>query len=684
MTITLRAVPSELDLGTPWRGTRVSKQLSIVNDSPASAPVSLSVTGESFGIALETLELVPGDNPISVSASAETAGARTGQLVVTTDDDRHVQVPLSVVFRDPPPCGEASECSTFEFDRSTSQCVVVARPDGLECGAADKCLVDGRCLHGECVGKPLECDDQDPCTVDVCETVRGCATVPRICPGAPCLKGVCTKSAGCQQLPVEDGTRCGDVTSTSCTSIDICIEGQCVSRDPPDGFLCAEATPCRGEGRCLENVCEVPPARVLTPSWMLGQELTSDGGAFVNTWTDVFYDDDGGVVLSSYFASAPMLQAPGGPQLPRNSRRCISWNDQIVCADGPGGAVTGYRSATGAELWMYQNVFTDLPALKLPDWETFLARLVGLGPTRVGALYESRRAEEGQDTNCRRFSLVVLDPTGRRVVARVIDDAIFATCNHPHSYGVAADPQGNVFFAFTPSARVSPALPDPNAPGTVIMSYSPAGVLRWRHFIPGMPGGEISVGRGLIAVEAGRSVYDSARGVELDRLTIPFGDGLITNEWVVAGPRGSTAELLVPGSQQGLTTWSTPPFVASRSGLRGATWGTQPIALRFYQGNAITTLEAVSLSPFGRGALASLWSCAVADGGAPISFEVRRGGLAAMTDPMAGGAGLCEGCDPPYAGARGLFFEVDVPGLEPARMPWPGQWGGPGHDHQED
>ena len=48
---------------------------------------------------------------------------------------------------------------------------------------------------------------------------------------------------------------------------------------------------------------------------MLGQELTPDGAGFVDTWTDVFYDDDGGVVLSSYFNSPPKLQAPSGPKL---------------------------------------------------------------------------------------------------------------------------------------------------------------------------------------------------------------------------------------------------------------------------------------------------------------------------------------------------------------------------------
>jgi hypothetical protein len=679
----LRAAPAEVDFGDPWTQTTVRRTVTITNDARGTFPAAIRVEGETFSAAVTELELAPGDTRLELTSSAVTSGRRTGLLTITMDGQR-AEVKLTVLFRDPPDCGEASECATFRFDRTTSQCLVEARADGLECGSTDRCLIDGRCLGGECVGNPVRCDDADPCTVDVCETVRGCVGLPRECPSpSPCLVGVCSRPRGCEVVPAVDGLRCGDTTTTSCTAVEICLNGTCVARDPPDGYLCAPSTPCRSEGRCLGDACAIPPARALQPTWMLGQDLLEDGG-YRDTWMDVFFDHDGGVVLSSYFASPPMLQAPAGPRLPMPSRRCISWNELIVCADGPAQSVVAYSSATGQQVWIYQSVLYDLPALSLIDWQTFLARLVGLGPQRVGALFESRRIDDQRDSNCRRFSLVVLDRLGQRTVARIVEDPIFATCNHPHSYGVAADPQGNVFLAFTPSAQVSPALPDPNAAGTVIMSYSPAGVLRWRHFIANMPGGEISVGRGLITVEAGRSIYDSARGVEVGRLTIPFGEGIISNDWVVAGPKGPSAELVEPGRALSRVHWEAPALVSARSGLRGASWRGAPIALRLHQGGGVTMLDAVSLGPFQQGQLSSAWACEIADGGAPTGFEVRPGGLAVMTDPQPGGAGLCENCDPPAAGTRGLFFEVDVPGLELPKMPWPGPWGGPSHDHQED
>jgi hypothetical protein len=679
----VRVEPAALDFGRHWTLTTPAKSLLITNESRLEATADVSLAGLVFSAPSSVL-LPPGDTEFTVTATSSISGENTGSLTLRFEGQELTVVPLTATFLDAPDCGDASECASFRFDRQTSQCVIEARPDGASCGSADRCLVNGRCVSGECVGQPVTCAADDPCTVAVCETVSGCVTLPRECPNpSQCLVGVCSKDRGCASVPVLDGLRCGNVSRVSCTAVDVCVNGQCVERDPPDGFICSAASPCREEGRCQNDVCVVPIEQPLPTVWSAGGTL-ADGGPSA-TWNDIFIAGDAGVVLSSYFATPPIVQAPTGQRLATSSRRCIAWNDLVVCADGPARGVTAVSSATGQTAWTYVGVLSDLPALALPDWETFLARLVALGPTRIGALFESRRLDDmRQETNCRRFSLVVLDDSGRRVVARIIDDPIFLTCNHPHSYGVASDPQGNVFFAFTPSAAVSPALPDPNAAGTVIMSYSPAGIRRWRHFVPNMPGGEIAVGRGLLTVEAGRAIYDAARGVVVDSFSIPFGEGLITDDWVVAGPKGLSVELRQPRADGGTLLLQATTMQSSRSGLRGATWSGQPVALRLVESQGTATLEAFSLTRFQSGTVEPLWACKIPDGGAPVSFEVKPNGLAVMTDPVPVGAGLCENCDPPFAGTRGRFFEVEVRGLGPPSMPWPGPWGGAGHDHQED
>jgi hypothetical protein len=427
----------------------------------------------------------------------------------------------------------------------------------------------------------------------------------------------------------------------------------------------------------------MPLVRTLEQRWALGGPQI-DGGVG-DQWSDVFVNATASsVVLSSYFATPAMVRAgEAGVRLPNAARRCIAWNALVVCADTPPQGVSAFHAETGTPVFRYSRVLQDLPVLALPDWETFLARLVSLGPTRLGVLYESRRIQNGAETNCRRFSLVVLDSAGLLVVARLIEDPIFQTCNHPHSYGVASDAQGNVFFAFTPSAQVSPALPDPNAAGTVILSYSPAGVLRWRHFVPQMPGGEIAVGRGVLTVETGSLIYDAARGVAIDAFSIPFGEGLIADEWVLAAPKGVVAELRQPGSGRAPVAWEPPASVrASRSGVRGAIWKAGPIALRLSSLPTGTELEAYSLDRFQTGTVAPIWTCPIGDAGTPVAFEVRPNGVAVMTDVTHGGAGLCENCDPPYAGTRSRFINVEVPGLALPSMPWAGPWGGAEHGHQ--
>lgn len=682
--LTLRITPSPVDFGRPWNQTTAQRTVLITNTSRGSISARVNVEGGVFLAETDSLDLPPGDTTLVVTASSAVPGTEKGTLSLVVADQAMAVAPLTVTFVDPPPCGDASECSTFRFDRATSQCLLEPKPDGRACGAADRCLINGRCVSGECLGEAVACDDENPCTIDVCDAVGGCSSLLRVCPNpSACLVGVCDRVSGaCESVPVADGVRCGDIANTSCTAVDICVNGQCVERDPPEGFACAPSTPCQGEGRCEAEVCVRPPATPLVPRWSVGAPQP-DGGPSPDIWHDVFFESGGGVVLSSYFATPAMVQAPVGPRLPSTARRCLAWNALVVCADTPGQAVTAYDASTGATVWAYQTVLGDLPSLALPDWETFLARLVVMGPRRLGVVFESRRAEMGRDTNCRRFSLAVLDENGKRVVARLLDDPIFSTCNHPHSYGVAADPQGNVFFAFTPSMNVSPALPDPDAAGTVIVAYSPAGVRRWRHFIPGMPGGEIAVGRGLITVEAGRSIYDSARGVEVDAFSMPFGEGLISRDWVAAGPKGVLLELRRPGEGR-VVTLESPDAQRSRSGLRGATWQGAPVALRFASSDAGTALEAFPLSPYLEGTVRPTWRCEVTLAGDPVSFELKPDGIAAMTDPQAVGAGLCENCDPPWAGTRARFFEVDVPGLRAPSMPWPGPWGGAQHDHQED
>ncbi len=63
----------------------------------------------------------------------------------------------------------------------------------------------------------------------------------------------------------------------------------------------------------------------------------------------------------------------------------------------------------------------------------------------------------------------------------------------------------------------------------------------------------------------------------------------------------------------------------------------------------------------------------------PQLFELGPGSLTLMD-----GAATCGECDPPFSESRARFQRFELPGLKPAEAPWPGTFGGPGHDHHED
>jgi hypothetical protein len=63
----------------------------------------------------------------------------------------------------------------------------------------------------------------------------------------------------------------------------------------------------------------------------------------------------------------------------------------------------------------------------------------------------------------------------------------------------------------------------------------------------------------------------------------------------------------------------------------------------------------------------------------PQLFELGPGSLTMMD-----GATSCGECDPPFSESRARFQRFTLPELEPAEAPWPGTFGGPGHDHHED
>ena len=146
--------------------------------------------------------------------------------------------------------------------------------NGTPCDAGDACLEAGQCQGGVCAGgAEVDCEDNDPCTADSCDSAFGCVYAPGsdagidcddgslcttgdVCTGAgcvgtpvvcdddePCTDDICDAQLGCvtefNEAPCEDGDLC--------TAGDTCSEGGCVAGPPAD---------CADGNNCTIDLCE--------------------------------------------------------------------------------------------------------------------------------------------------------------------------------------------------------------------------------------------------------------------------------------------------------------------------------------------------------------------------------------------------------------------------------------------
>ncbi len=177
-------------------------------------------------------------------------------------------------------------------------CTHAALSEG-ECVDGDACTVGDHCEAGVCLGSPIACDDDNPCTDDVCDGLGGCDFIENAADcddGSPCTvadqceAGVCVGVAvacDCQSdgdcAALDDGDVCngtlfcdtGSVpyecvidpaTVVTCPAPEgdsaFCLQavcdpasGTCSFAPDHEGLLCDDGDPCTVGATCQEGVC---------------------------------------------------------------------------------------------------------------------------------------------------------------------------------------------------------------------------------------------------------------------------------------------------------------------------------------------------------------------------------------------------------------------------------------------
>ncbi|RKH02142.1 tenascin-X, partial [Corallococcus sp. CA047B] len=581
-----------------------------------------------------------------------------------------------------PTCPTPVACHTATFDPVTEACVEAEEPDGTACDPGNACLQDATCTAGRCKGTERVCDDGNACTTDVCNPLDGCAAVPAPpCPGdGKCQVGTCDPKLGCALANAPDGTFCGP--ERGCDAADVCLDGACQRRDPPDNFICAPASPCQGPGQCKGSVCERPAATVLSPNWTY--DAASNGEAL----HDLLVGPTGDVTLVGFFV--PALMDAAGPVPVRASvagRRCMLWNDRLLCMDLPlSGQVSLLDRATGAPRWTF-DLATARPDFAKGLTTLFMARLGVMQPDRLAALFEAYPEGTARDTLCRRYFLVVLDAFGGMVSAQEITDPLLSECNHPHPFGVASDAAGDLYLSFGQTLNVGAPL-FPGAP-TLLMAFSQDGVPRWRK-TEAFSAGELAIVNGLLLNERSTQALRTQDGQAVGSQPFPkaLGRAVATSERLIPSPSldDSAQEWRLRGhgvpGLEAAWTYTFPGWTGPvGSELRLASWTTRtglpPETV--VVGTGMKGYTGVMFAVSARDG-SEVFQCPLPNSATPAQFLELGPDSVVMMD----WAQTCGDCDPPFANSQARFRRFPIPGLQPAEEPWPGTFGGPGHDHHED
>ena len=202
-------------------------------------------------------------------------------------------------------CDDANPCTVDACDSKTG-CTHLATESTANCDDGNACTTGEACAGGACIGGKGTCSDGDPCTGDLCDPglpglcahttiADGHACLDGdpcraggVCQGAKCVGGVVqdcddlnpctvdlciasTTTAGpsCQHLPGDVSVACDD--GDYCTTGDTCASGTCVGT--AGNCACAvdsdcaafdDGNLCNGSKHCVDHQCVVDPATVVT------------------------------------------------------------------------------------------------------------------------------------------------------------------------------------------------------------------------------------------------------------------------------------------------------------------------------------------------------------------------------------------------------------------------------------
>lgn len=234
-------------------------------------------------------------------------------------------------------CNDHNECTA---ERCLNGVCLSSR---INCNVLDSCLIDvcypvegcgtlpvNGCIAPSCAND-AKCDDDDPCSVDVCDLIAGkCVYTAQPCDDLdPCTIDSCTPGVGCKHLPNGICKKC--VISSDCDdgdmcTVDSCMDGACTNVMK----VCDDLDPCTVDRCDPASGCKAVPTCV--PCTTAGAVCDDGNPCTIN---DKCSPDPGGSLDTNVCVGDPVL--------------CDDNNDctQDFCSKGPGYPYCTFRPIDG-------------------------------------------------------------------------------------------------------------------------------------------------------------------------------------------------------------------------------------------------------------------------------------------------------------------------------------------------
>ena len=259
LTGELNVEPNPVDLGQVTAGSEVMEALTLSNVGTNSLridEISVSQGSENLDISqpLPTALSAGQSEALALRISVTALGNVQATLRIESNDPERPIFEVPVRF-EAVACDDGNVCTDDQFDTTSNTCIHPFR-DGVLCESLDRCIIEGRCSQGVCLGQPKICDDNNPCTADFCRQSDGTCLFEEqasICDDDnPCTTDSCGEN-GCSHTPVQSGTTCDD--GDLCTVNDACFSGRCTGAGLGDGTACDDGDSCTHSDTCQQGVC---------------------------------------------------------------------------------------------------------------------------------------------------------------------------------------------------------------------------------------------------------------------------------------------------------------------------------------------------------------------------------------------------------------------------------------------